>query len=169
LATGSAYLEQLYTFGDAYRDPRMRVITVAYYALVGPDLITTIRAGSDAADARWLPVSKLAELALAFDHQHIVDCALERIRGKLDYSDIAFALVRDQFTISELRAVHEIIESQKLDPGNFRRRINRLLETGWIREASGKRPTSKRPAQLYCYVDDVGGSIEPVFDPPQRK
>lgn len=151
LAEGSVFLEQLYTFGDAYRDPRTRIITVAYYALVKPDLAPQVSAGSDAAEAEWHAVGDLPALELAFDHERILQVALERVRGKLDYSDIAYELVPDSFTIGELRSVHERIEGRKLDRGNFRRRFNRALEDGRIEQTTQLRPTSARPAKLYRF------------------
>lgn len=152
LTEGSVYLEQLYTFGRAYRDPRMRVFTVAYFALVSPELAPRVRAGSDAAAASWHRVSELPRLALAFDHDDILDVALQRLRGKLDYSDIAFELVPEHFTTAELRAVHEAIAGRRLDPGNFRRSFNRLVERGLVETMPQKRATSARPAQVYRFV-----------------
>ena len=170
LPKGSAYLEQLYTFGQAYRDPRGRVITVAYYALVRPGLAPMVTAGTDAADARWVSVSSLFDLEpqeptpdrvwplndetgarLAFDHDAILAKALERIRGKIDYSAIAFDLVGETFTVSELRAVHEAIKGTTYDPSNFRRRFKRMLEDGTIFEAPGKRLTPTRPASVFQF------------------
>jgi 8-oxo-dGTP diphosphatase len=150
LQRGSVFLEQLYTFGSAFRDPRMRVISVAYYALVPPDLAMSARAGSDARATSWSPVDSCP--ALAFDHDQILAVALERIRGKLDYSTIALELVPDPFTAADLRKVHETIEGRPLDPGNFRRRVNRLIERGVLSAAPGRRHTGKRPAQLYRFT-----------------
>jgi 8-oxo-dGTP diphosphatase len=103
------YLEQLYTFGKAGRDPRLRVITVAYYALVRPDLAPFVKAGGDVSDAEWFDVAQAPKLKLGFDHEEIVDMALTRIRGKLEYTNIAFDLVPATFTIPELRHVHGIV------------------------------------------------------------
>jgi len=151
LPEGSIFIEQLYTFGRAYRDPRMRVITVAYYALLRPELAVKVVAGSDASEATWWSLSQPGQPELAFDHQEILERALTRIRGKLDYSDIAFELVPATFTIAELRAVHEVIQATSYDPGNFRRRFNRMLTDGIIEDAPGHRPTSTRPARLYRF------------------
>lgn len=150
LRQGSVFLEQLYTFGSTFRDPRMRVITVAYYALVPPDLASTTLAGSDARATSWLPVETCPPLA--FDHATILEMALTRIRGKLDYSTIAFELVPEPFTAAELRKVHETIEGRPLDPGNFRRRVNRLIARGVLQPTDGQRRTGKRPAQLYRFA-----------------
>src|SRR5437762_9265715 len=89
------YLEQLYTFGNPKRDPRGRVITVAYYALV-PDT-QALRAGTDASDAGWFPLTGLP--SLAFDHRKIVEYAHQRIRNKLDYTNVGFELLPDNFTL----------------------------------------------------------------------
>jgi 8-oxo-dGTP diphosphatase len=151
LPRGSVYLEQLYTFGKAYRDPRMRVITVAYYALVRPDLAPFVQAGVDTIDAGWKSVGDIDRFDLAFDHAEIIAKALERVRGKLGYSDIAFELVPETFSIPELRAVHEVINSTAYDPGNFRRRFKRMIDDGLIERAPGKRITASKPAQVFRF------------------
>jgi 8-oxo-dGTP diphosphatase len=151
------YLEQLYTFGETGRDPRMRVVTVAYVALIRPDLAPLIRAGGDAADVDWLPVSALGQVTLAFDHRHIIEKALERVRGKVEYSNIAFDLVPATFTIPELRHVYAIVLNREMDPGNFRRRFNRLLEDGVIEKAPGKRITASKPAAVFRFRRERAG------------
>ena len=143
------FLEQLYTFGDAGRDPRMRVVSVAYYALIRPDLAPLVRAGSDAADVRWFEVDRLPRLA--FDHGRIVDKAVHRLRGKLDYTNIAFELVPATFTVADLRRVHEIVKGTAYDPANFRRKFLCLLDAGVIEEAPGRRATATRPARVYRF------------------
>ena len=97
------HIEQLYTFGRAGRDPRTRVIAVSYFALVRPDLAPLVNAGGDASHVQWFSLDALKKVKLAFDHAEIVETALNRIRGKLEYSDIAFDLVPMTFTIPELR------------------------------------------------------------------
>lgn len=149
LKRGSAYLEQLYTFGKAGRDPRTRVISVAWYALVRPDLAPLVTAGTDAADARWFSVQERPPLA--FDHEDIVQVAIDRIRGKIDYAPIAFDLVPPAFTVAELRSVYEAIKGESYDPANFRRRFKRMVEDGLIERAPGKRHTVSRPAQVYRF------------------
>jgi len=149
LPRGAAYLEQLYTFGDPYRDPRMRVISIAWYALVRPDLAPLVTAGSDAAAASWCSLSELPPLA--FDHNHIVQTAIERIRGKIDYAPVAFELVPPTFTVAELRQVFEAIHATAYDRGNFRRRFKRMLDNGLIEQAPGKRQTASKPARVYRF------------------
>src|SRR5215469_6279527 len=99
------YLEQLYTFGDPKRDPRGRVVTVSYYALVPQD--QTLHAGTDASDAAWFPVTDLPPLA--FDHRRIAEYAHQRLRNKLDYTNVGFELLPARFTLTELQLVHEAI------------------------------------------------------------
>ena len=149
LPAGSAWLEQLYTFGAPYRDPRMRVISVAWCALIRPDLAPLVTAGTDARDAQWWSLTQRP--ALAFDHNKMVSMALDRVRGKLDYTPIAFELVPPTFTISELREVFEAIKGGAYDRGNFRRRFNRMLQDETIILAPGKRQTASRPARVYAF------------------
>lgn len=151
LSPATVYLEQLYTFGKAGRDPRGRVISVVYYALVRPDLAPFVEASGDAREAQWVSVSELDRACLAFDHGEMLTMALERVQGKLDYAPIAFELVPKSFSVPELRAVFEVLLGESLDRGNFRRRFNRMLEQGLIESAPGKRITTKRPAQVYRY------------------
>jgi len=146
------FLEQLYTFGQPDRDPRGRTVTVAYYALVRNDV--PIRSGSDAKAAQWFSATELPPLA--FDHQHIVEVALQRIRGKLDYEPrIANSLVATEFTQAEFRQVHEVIKGIRYDKSNFSKRFKRMIEDGKLVDAPGKRATDGRPARLYRIVPDA--------------
>jgi 8-oxo-dGTP diphosphatase len=149
------FVEQLFTFGSPDRDPRTRVISVAYYALLpGPDSAFHPTAGTDAAEARWWPVDEVP--ALAFDHDQIVGLALSRLRAKLGYTSVAYALLSEEFTLTELQTVYEIILGQGLDKRNFRKK---MLSIG-ILEATPrqKRAGAHRPAQLYRFT-----KREPVF------
>jgi 8-oxo-dGTP diphosphatase len=140
------YLEQLYTFGDPWRDPRGRVISVAYIALVRPDS-HQLQAATDAADVRWFPVSALPR-PLAFDHDRIVQFALDRLRSKLEYTTLAFQLLPALFTLPELKHTYEQILGEPLDRGNFYRKIKAadlLEETDNFREGKG------RPARLFRF------------------
>ena len=154
LKEGSGYLEQLRAFGAPDRDPRMRVITVAYFALIRPDLAPFVQAGGDASRADWHSVAALPKLELAFDHREIIDAALAHVRARIDESNLAFELVPRTFTIPELRAVYEVVRGTPYDPGNFRRRFNRLLEDGVIGKAPGKRITASKPAQVFFFNRD---------------
>ena len=138
------YLEQLYTFGSPDRDPRERIISVAYYGLT-PVPAVEPRAGSDAARAIWFVVDQLPELA--FDHADIIAKARERLRAKLDYSTIAFQFMPRKFTLSELQVVYQTILGEALDKRNFRKRIN---AQGLVKPTGDQRRDGKhRPAALY--------------------
>lgn len=154
-ANGGIFLEQVKAFGAPGRDPRMRVISVAYFALVRPTLVPTIRAGGDVASARWFRVDALLEKSadeLAFDHREILDATLEKARADLDRTKIAFELVPETFTVQELRAVHEAIRGEELDPGNFRKKFLRMIEDGVLEPARGKRATASKPASIYRFA-----------------
>jgi len=140
------YLEQLYSFGDPDRDPRGRVISVAYFALIAADRSPLV-AGSDAAEARWWPVCKLPPLA--FDHGKILDYSLERLRNKLEYTTVGFQLLPSRFSLTELQAVYEAILGKKLDKRNFRRKLG-LLKI--LRPTREFRRGGRRPARLYEFV-----------------
>lgn len=152
LPEGSCFLEQLCTFGKPGRDPRTRVITVAHYALVPGNLMPLVKPGDDAAEAQWIGMDVVFNLPLAFDHAHVLEVALARIRGKIDYAPIAFGLVPKAFTTAELRAVYEAVKGDKYDPSNFHRRFRRMVQDGVIREVPGKRTTATRPAKVYEFV-----------------
>ncbi|MDJ0918073.1 MAG: NUDIX domain-containing protein [Woeseiaceae bacterium] len=147
------FLEQLYTFGAPDRDPRERVITVAYYALIPTDEID-IKAGSDAEGVSWIGMQELPELA--FDHAAILDMAFERLSAKLEYSTIALQFMPREFTLSELQHVYEVIHRKPMDKRNFRKRILGLD----LVEDTGKdrRDGAHRPAKLYRAKDP--GRIE---------
>jgi len=142
----SVYLEQLYTFGDPRRDPRGRVITVAYYSLVPHTHV--LRAGTDASQGAWFPVTELP--VLAFDHRKIVRYAHQRIRNKLDYTNVGFELLPDKFTLTELQLVHEAIVGESLDKRNFRRKITRMGIVKATKE--WKHAAGRKPAQLYRFM-----------------
>jgi len=138
------YVEQLRTYGRPGRDPRERVISVAYYALAPSEHLTP-RAASDAAEASWFPVARLPQLA--FDHDEIIRAAHERLVAKLDYSTIAFQFMPERFTLSELQDVYEILLDAELDKRNFRKwalALEQIEETG-----EHRRQGSHRPARLY--------------------
>lgn len=144
------YLEQLYTFGEPGRDPRGRVVTVAYYALVPNSQF--VQAGSDAMSAEWFAADNLPELA--FDHRKIVEYAHRRIANKLDYSNVGFELLPEKFTLTELQMVHEAILGEALDKRNFRRKI---LQQGIVEATRQFRETGRKPAQLFRFTDSIEG------------
>jgi len=135
------YLEQLYTFGRPGRDPRGRVISVAYYALAPEQRLAAARAASDAAELAWFPVDTLPPLA--FDHHDIIALARRRLAAKLSYSNLALQLMPETFTLSELQHVYELVQGEALDKRNFRKRIlalGQIEETGRLRRSGRHRP-----------------------------
>ena len=159
------FLEQLYTFGEPRRDPRTRVITVAYYALVSAERLTAAGVpGGDPADLARLEVPWVGEaggpvealdssglsLPLAFDHADILGMAVKRLRGKLDYAPIGFQLLPEVFSLRALQQIHETISGRKTNKDSFRRR---MLASGLL-EATGERRTDVeyRPPELYRYT-----------------
>jgi 8-oxo-dGTP diphosphatase len=152
LRPAEVYLEQLGAFGRAGRDPRMRVITVAYYALVRPDLVPLVRAGGDASAASWVAVERLRRESLAFDHHEILLAAALRVGQQIDKTAIAASLVPSTFTVAELRHVNAVVSGGPQDAGNFRRKFTRMLEDGVVEQAPGKRVTASKPAAVYRFV-----------------
>ena len=140
------FLEQLYTFGEVGRDPRDRVITVAYYALINIAEYA-VQAQTDAQNAEWFAVENLP--TLAFDHGQILIAAKQRLRGKLRYQPLGFELLPTKFTLTQLQKLYETVLQQKLDKRNFRHKILKMrllldideMETG----------VSHRPAKLYRF------------------
>jgi 8-oxo-dGTP diphosphatase len=142
----NVFLEQLYTFGDPKRDPRGRVITVAYFALIASDKLSLV-AGADAAEAQWFPASSVPPLA--FDHKSILDYALERLRNKLEYTTVGFQLLAEKFTLGELQAVYEAILGRPLDKRNFRRKLALL---GVLKPLREWQRTGRKPARLFRFA-----------------
>ena len=142
----NVYVEQLYTFGNPNRDPRARVITVTYFALIPwKDLIQP--ASGKVSNLMWASVTHLPKLA--FDHREIVEYAVQRLRAKASYSNIVYGLMPRQFRLSELQRMYEIIINDKLDKRNFRKR---MLATGLLQETGRKdHAGAHRPAMLYRF------------------
>jgi 8-oxo-dGTP diphosphatase len=136
-------LEQLHTFGAPQRDPRGRLVTVAYYTLVRPDLLNP-KAASDAANVRWFEVDKLP--SLAFDHAAIIALARGRLCFRLDESVDAFGFLPKKFTLNELRTLYEIVVGERLDPRKFRRRV---LALELVEETGKIQVGTRRAARLY--------------------
>jgi 8-oxo-dGTP diphosphatase len=158
------FTEQLYTFGDPRRDPRTRVISVAYYALVEPAALDAPARHPDAFRARvrvpWPgetggPVDIVddddAALPVAFDHAEILGMAVKRIRGKLDYAPIGFELLPTRFSLRDLRLVHEAVLGRRLNKDSFRRRV---LDRGLV-VPTGERAAGvgHRPPELYRFAE----------------
>ncbi|MTE21347.1 NUDIX domain-containing protein [Streptomyces sp. TRM43335] len=169
---GGVHLEQLATYGDPRRDPRMRVVSVAYLVLA-PDLPTPT-AGGDAHSVRWAPVDTLVAAGdehggegkrpdpLAFDHGRILADGVERARSKIEYSSLATAFCPPEFTVGELRRVYEVVWGVALDPRNFHRKVTGtpgfLVPTGGTTTRQGG-----RPAQLFR----AGGAT--LLNPPMLR
>jgi 8-oxo-dGTP diphosphatase len=140
------FLEQLYTFGELNRDPRERVVTVAYYALVnfeGHD----VHASTDARNAAWFTVNDLPKLA--FDHEKILKTAHERLKGKVRYQPIGFELLPEKFTLRQLQHLYEVILDRELDKRNFRKKV---LGMEIVKETNEiEKDVAHRAARLYRF------------------
>jgi 8-oxo-dGTP diphosphatase len=143
---GKVFLEQLYTFGAVDRDPRERIVSVAYYALVNLR-DHHVHAATDARDAGWFGVHDIPQLA--FDHSDILQTALTRLRGKVRYQPIGFELLPKKFTLSQLQHLYELVLERELDKRNFRKRVlalELLIETDEL-----QRDVAHRAARLYRF------------------
>lgn len=141
------YLEQLFTFGEVGRDPRGRVVSVSYLALVSEE--RTRVAGDGKHVVEWFGVSKLPQLA--FDHKAIVETGLNRLKSKIGYSNIAVGLMPDKFGLGELQRVYEAILGRALDKRNFRKK---MLSLDLLNEAGESSSGRHRPAKLYSFKSD---------------
>ena len=140
------FLEQLYTFGEVHRDPRERVVSVAYYALVKLS-DHRVQAATDAREAAWFGVHEVP--SLAFDHAGILQMGFERLRGKLRYQPIGFELLPKKFTLSQLQHLYELVLERELDKRNFRKRVlatDLLIETDEVQQ-----DVAHRAARLYRF------------------
>ena len=149
ISLDDVYLEQLYTFGTPNRDPRGRVVSVAYYALVNL-ADHRVQAATDARDAAWFSVSDTP--SLAFDHDEILAAALERLKGKVRYQPIGFELLPPKFTLSQLQRLYETVLERQLDKRNFRKKIlsmGVLVETDEVQT-----DVAHRAARLYRFDED---------------
>lgn len=147
VSADSVRFEQLATYGAPDRDPRGRIVSVAW--LAGLSEAVDPRAGSDASDAVWRSTGWLLQgNRLAFDHKRVLGDGVERARSKLEYTNIATAFVDDEFTIAELRRVYEVVWDHALDPGNFHRKVTRT--DGFVEPTGQRRSVGRgRPAELF--------------------
>ncbi|MFT3674344.1 MAG: NUDIX domain-containing protein [Chitinophagaceae bacterium] len=142
------YLEQLYTFGEPGRDPRQRIIAVAYFALVKSGKYQELKATTDAENAQWFPISQLPRLA--FDHREIVRVAIERVRTKIRYQPIGFELLDKKFPFSDLEKLYTVLLDRPIDRRNFAKKIMALGildETNELAKTDGK----GRPSKMYQF------------------
>ncbi len=143
------FIEQLYTFGTPGRDPRGRVVTVAYYALINLSEYK-IGADSDAKDVKWFAIDELP--VLAFDHADILALAINRLRSKVRYQPIGFELLPEQFTLTQLQNLYEVILGLPINKGlNKRNFRTKILGMDILKEGSILRGVAHRPAQLYRF------------------
>ena len=141
------YLEQLYTFGKVGRDPFGRVVSVAYFALI-PNKGLKLNS-EEGFTTDWFPVKKLPKLA--YDHKEIINTATDRLKSKLEYTNIVYSLLPKEFTLGELQKMYEVILSKRLDKRNFRKKI---LSVKLIKKTSKKKiGEAHRPAELYKFID----------------
>jgi len=151
----NAYLEQLYTFGQPDRDPRERVVSVGYYALVNLQA-HPLQAATDASDARWFELSAVPEMG--FDHDRILECAIARLRAKIRYEPIGFELLPKTFTLSQLQQLYEQILERDLDKRNFRKK---LLKMDLLIDTEQKETgVAHRAAKLYQFDTDRYHSLK---------
>lgn len=149
----NAYIQQFHTFSDPHRDPRERVITIAFYALVK---IQDVKGGDDAVAAQWFPLDEIP--ALAFDHDYILRMAIQKLREEIHFQPIGFELLPGKFTIKELQTLYETILGISFDRRNFSKKIlhleilTELEETIW--------PTPKREAKLYKFNAEKYGELK---------
>jgi len=148
------YLEQLYSFGDPKRDPRGRVITVAYMTLINSEKIK-LNAATDVSEVRWFSVKKIPQLA--FDHKKILDYSLKRLKWKFEYTTVAFSLLPEKFTIGQIQKIYEIIFDKKFDKRNFAKKI---LSLDILKKEEMKKNVSHRPPMLYSLKKDIGEIVE---------
>jgi len=142
------YLEQLYSFGDPKRDPRGRVITIPFLALIDGEKVK-LHASSDAEFAKWHSAYSLPQLG--FDHKKIIDDALKHLRSEIENTNIAFQIMPEKFTLSELQRAYEIILDKKLDKRNFRKKLKELNILEQLFET--KMEGAHRPAKLYSFKE----------------
>lgn len=142
------YLEQLYTFGKPGRDPRRRIISVAYFGLVNSAQFSKISADTDASEVEWFNIKELPELA--FDHDSILEIAIERIRNKIKYQPIGFELLDKKFPFSDLENLYSILLDREIDRRNFKKKIQKL---GILEELNEKAKSSGagRPGNLFQF------------------
>ena len=149
----NVYLEQLYTYGDPKRDPRGRVITVSYIALINSESIK-LKPDTDVSDAQWFSISKIP--SLAFDHKKILSYSLQRLKWKFEYTTVAFSLISKKFTMGQLQRIYRIVFDKEFDKRNFAKKV---LSLNILKEEEIKRDVSHRPPMLYSLKKNIGEII----------
>ncbi len=152
---GNVYLEQLYTFGQVNRDPLGRVVSVAYFALI-PDCNIKLKTTDAYEDIDWFSVKKIPKLA--YDHRKIIKTAIERLKAKVEYTNIVYSLLSPEFTLSRMQKIYEIILGRELDKRNFRKKI---MSLGIVQKIDKKTlGKANRPAYLYKFKNKKPKVIE---------
>jgi len=160
----TTYLEQVGAWGNRKRDPRGWSVTQVYFALM-PSMDVELRAGANAADVRWAPIEDGATGVgerLAFDHSNLLAFALERLRGKVEYTSLPAFLLPEEFTLSELQRAYEIVLGRPLEKSAFRTRVS---DAGLVEKVPRKRRTTNRPAQLYRLKERAPVYFPRTFSP----
>jgi ADP-ribose pyrophosphatase YjhB (NUDIX family) len=142
------YLEQLYTFGEPGRDPRQRIISVAYFGLVKTSQYQGLKASTDAENAKWFSIKRIPQLA--FDHKEILSAAITRLRAKISYQPIGFELLDKKFPFSDLEKLYTALLDRDINRRNFSKKIlsfDFLEETGEVTKPEGK----GRPSKIYQF------------------
>ena len=140
----SAYLEQIETIGSPIRDPRGWSITILYFALIDATKVSASKLG---ASSLWMPISKLKNEKIGFDHKDLIDKAMSRLRAKATYTALPIELMPNEFTLSELQNVFSVIMGRELQPKAFRKRV---IDAGMVKETGKSKISGKRPAKLYA-------------------
>jgi len=142
----SSYLEQLYTFGEVKRDPRARVISVSYIHLINHPEKLNLKASDDAAEVKWFDINSLPALSFGKAHRDILEYAWQRLKWKLEYSNVALSMLPEKFTLTELQRLYEAVYHKKIDKRNFRKKI---LAIDFVEPIDAVKQEMGRPAQLY--------------------
>lgn len=133
------YIEQLYTWSDVDRDPRTRVISVSYIALIDSETLSA-KAGRQIEEVKWISVKKIKDYKIGFDHEKLIEYGKERLKNKIEHTDIVFNLMPEYFTLTELQKVYEIILDKPLLMANFRRKVkDKVIQTEMERTGAGHR------------------------------
>jgi 8-oxo-dGTP diphosphatase len=142
------YLEQLYSFGEPKRDPRQRIVAIAYFGLVKTSQFIQLKASTDAENAKWFSIKKLP--ALAFDHKNILALALDRLKSKIRYQPIGFELLDKKFPFSDLEKLYTALLDKEINRRNFSKKI---LSFGFIEETGEIQKTESkgRPSKIYQF------------------
>lgn len=148
-AINNIYVEQLGAFTKVDRDPRERVLTIAFMAFVRQEDYGYVKGGDDAKEAKWFSINELP--TLAFDHADILKAALDRLRWKITYSPIAFRLLNETFTMTQVQTIYEAVLGQKYDRRNFHKK---MMALGYIKATGEQRTASGRPGNLYTFDEE---------------